>query len=390
MIFPLSLGWREPSKSVVDARPRSPPAAAFSFLRGDAKVSEAKIQTEPEPRRSFARRARWPLMIAGPALVLIGLGWVLVTGGRFQGTDDAYVEAARVAVSPSVAGRVIELDVHENEKVKRGQILFKLDPRDYQSAVEQGQAALAGARLQVQSLKAAYAQQLANLKAAQDTVAFAEREAAREQTLANGGVASRQQLDQARHAADQAHEQDAAARQQVAAALANLGGQPDHPVDQHPAVLQALAALDKARLNLSYTIVSAPSDGTVAKVDQLQVGAYVNAAQPLFWLVSGAPWVDANFKESQLARMRLGQPATIRIDAYPGQTFTARLASFSPGTGESFSVLPPQNATGNWVKVVQRLTVRLTFDQPPPDMASHAGLSAYVKVDTRAPRSAKP
>jgi membrane fusion protein, multidrug efflux system len=353
-------------------------------------VSEAKIQTQSEPQRSFARRARWPLMIAGPALVLIGLAWFLVTGGRFQGTDDAYVEAARVAVSPSVAGRVIELDVRENEKVRRGQVLFKLDPRDYQSAVEQGQAALATARLQVQSLKAAYAQQLANLKAAQDTVAFADREAVREQTLAAAGVASRQQLDQARHAADEAHEQAAAARQQVAAALANLGGEPGRPVDQHPAVLQAQATLDKAKLNFSYTIISAPSDGTVTKVDQLQVGAYVNAAQSLFWLVSGEPWVDANFKENQLARMRLGQPATIRIDAYPGQTFAARVASFSPGTGESFSVLPPQNATGNWVKVVQRLTVRLTFDRPPPDMVSHAGLSAFVKVDTRAPGSAKP
>ena len=353
-------------------------------------MSEAKIQTQPEPRRSLARRARWPLMIAGPALVLIGVAWVLLTGGRFQGTDDAYVEAARVAVSPSVAGRVIELGVHENEKVKRGQILFKLDPRDYQSAMEQGQASLAAARLQVQSLKAAYAQQLAHLKEAQDTVAFAEREATRELTLATAGVASRQQLDQARHAADQAHEQEAAARQQVAAALANLGGQPDRPVDQHPAVMQAQAMLDKAKLNLSYTIIYAPADGTVTKVDQLQVGAYVNAAQPLFWLVSGEPWVEANFKENQLAHMRLGQPAVIKIDAYPGQTFTARVASFSPGTGESFSVLPPQNATGNWVKVVQRLTVRLTFDRPPPDMVSHAGLSTNVKVDTQSARSAKP
>lgn len=353
-------------------------------------MSEAKIQTQAEPQRSFARRARWPLMIAGPALVLIVLAWFLITGGRYQGTDDAYVEAARVAVSPSISGRVTELDVHENEKVKQGQILFKIDPRDFQTAVEQAQAALAAARLQVQSLKAAYAQQQANLKAAQDTVAFAEHEAVREQTLANAGVASRQQLDQARHAADQAREQEAAARQQVAAALANLGGQPDRPVDQHPAVLQAQATLDKAELNLSYTIVSAAADGTVTKVDQLQVGAYVNAAQPLFWLVSGQPWVDANFKENQLARMRLGQPAAIKIDAYPGQTFSARVASFSPGTGESFSVLPPQNATGNWVKVVQRLTVRLAFDRPPPDMVSHAGLSANVKVDTQAPRSARP
>jgi membrane fusion protein (multidrug efflux system) len=244
---------------------------------------------------------------------------------------------------------------------------------------------LAGARLQVQSLKAAYAQQVANVKAAEDTVTFADREAVREKTLANAGVASRQQVDQAQHAADEAHAQGAAARQQLAAALANLGGQPDRPVDQHPSVMQAQAQVDKAKLGLSYTTIVAPADGTVTKVDQLQVGAYVNAAQPLFWLVSGQPWVEANFKENQLARMRLGQPAKIRIDAYPGEVFAAHVASFSPGTGESFSLLPPQNATGNWVKVVQRLTVRLAFDLPPPDMVSHAGLSANVKVDTKPP-----
>jgi membrane fusion protein (multidrug efflux system) len=324
-------------------------------------------------------------MIGGPALVVIALAWFLITGGRYQSTDDAYVQAARTAVSPSVSGRVVELDVHENQKVVRGQVLFKLDSRDFETAVEQAQATLASARLQVESLKAAYAQQTANLKAAQDTVTFADREAEREQTLANSGVASRQQLDQARHAADQAHAQEAAARQQVAAALANLGGEPGRPVDQHPMVQQAAAQLNKAQLALSYTVIYAAQDGTVTKVEQLQVGDYVNSAQTLFWLVSGKPWVEANFKENQLAHMRLGQTAQVRIDAFPGKTFTAHIASFSPGTGESFSVLPAQNATGNWVKVVQRLAVRLDFDQAPPDVVSHAGLSATVKVDTRPP-----
>lgn len=340
-------------------------------------------RTTDQPRTTLAQRLRWPLMIGGPVVVLAGVGFFVLTGGRFQSTDDAYVQAARVAVSPSVPGRVIELDVHENEKVRAGQLLFKIDPRDFQTAVEQAQANLAGARLQVQSLKAAYAQQIANVKAADDTVTFADHEAVREKTLANAGVASRQQVDQTQHAADQAREQAAASRQQLAAALANLGGQPDRPVDQHPSVMQAQAQLDRAKLNLSYTTVNASADGTVTKVDQLQVGAYVNAAQPLFWLISGEPWVEANFKENQLERMRLGQSAKIRIDAYPGQAFDARVASFSPGTGESFSVLPAQNATGNWVKVVQRLTVRLVFDRPPPDMVSHAGLSAAVKVDTK-------
>ncbi len=335
------------------------------------------------PPRTFAQRARLPLLIAGPVLVVLVVGFVVLTGGRWQGTDDAYVEAARVAVSTSVPGRVIEVDVRENANVKAGAVLFKLDPRDFQTAVEQAQAQLAAARLQVESLKAAYAQQAANLKAAQDTVAFADRDAARERNLANSGVASRQQVDQAEHAADLAREQEASVRQQLAAALANLGGDPSRPVDRHPMVMQAQAQLDKAQLNLSYTVVTAAKDGVVTKVDQLQPGTYVNAAQTLFFVVSGEPWVEANFKEDQLARMRRGQAAEIRIDAYPKAVFAAHLASFSPGTGSSLSVLPAQNATGNWVKVVQRLPVRLTFDRPPPDMVDHAGLSAKVKVDTR-------
>jgi membrane fusion protein (multidrug efflux system) len=148
-------------------------------------------------------------------------------------------------------------------------------------------------------------------------------------------------------------------------------------------VLQAKAMVDKARLNLSYTVITAAQAGTVTRVDQLQPGAYVNQAQPLFWLVSGEPWIEANFKENQLAKMRVGQAAEAEIDAYKGQKFPVHVSSFSPGTGSTFSVLPAQNATGNWVKVVQRLPVRLTFDRPPPDMAAHAGLSVKVKVDTR-------
>lgn len=369
-----------------------PSCAATSVYEDLPEVSETTSPAAAPPapgRKSLAQRLRWPLMIGGPALVLAVVAVVLLTGGRWQSTDDAYVDAARVAISTSVPGRVIEVDARENTPVKAGQILFRLDPRDYQTAVQQAQAQLAAARLQVASLKAAYAQQVANLQAAQNTVAFAEREAARETNLANSGVASRQQVDQARHAADLAREQVAAARQQLAAALANLGGAPSLPVERHPAVMQAQAQLDRAKLNLSYTTVLAPKDGTVTKVDQLQVGAYVNAAQPLFFLVSGQAWVDANFKEDQLARMRQGQAAQIRIDAYPGTTFAAHLASFSPGTGSSFSVLPAQNATGNWVKVVQRLTVRLTFDRPPPDIIAHAGLSAKVKVDTRDGTSAQ-
>jgi membrane fusion protein (multidrug efflux system) len=152
-----------------------------------------------------------------------------------------------------------------------------------------------------------------------------------------------------------------------------------------PSVLQARAQLERARLNVTYATVVAPADGIVARVDQMPVGAYLNVAQTAFWLLSGQPWVEANFKEDQLARMKVGQPADIQLDAYPDADLHGRVASFSPGTGAAFSALPAQNATGNWVKVTQRLPVRIAFDRTPPGLVARAGLSAKVKVDVRAP-----
>ncbi len=155
-------------------------------------------------------------------------------------------------------------------------------------------------------------------------------------------------------------------------------------MERQPTVMAAKAALDRATLNQSYTVVTAPVTGVVTKVEQLQPGAYVNAAQTVFWLVSGQPWVEANFKESQLGKMSIGQPVAIKVDAYPKGKLSGHVASFSPGTGQAFSALPAQNATGNWVKVTQRLPVRIEFDNPPPAMAARGGLSAQVKVDVQA------
>lgn len=326
-------------------------------------------------------------MIGGPLILLAIVAWFIITHGRYQSTDDAYVQAQRTPVAASVSGRVVEVDVKENQHVKAGQVLFKLDPGTFTAALEQAQAELAAARLQVQAQRAGYAQQLANVKAAKETVAYADREAARERELMNAGVVSRQQYDQAAHAADQAHAQSAAADQAAAAALANLGGSASGPVESHPNVMQAQAALDRARLNMGYTVVVAPTDGVVTHVDQMPVGAFANASQPLFWLVAGEPWVEANFKENQLGKMRVGQPATIHIDAYPGVAFAAHVASFSPGTGSAFSVLPAQNATGNWVKVVQRLPVRIGLD--PKELVEHplrVGLSMKAKIDVSGAR----
>ncbi len=333
--------------------------------------------------RGIGQRLRWPLLIGGPVIVIAVVGYFVLTGGRYQTTDDAYVEAARAPISANVSARVVELAVHDNQPVKKGQLLFRLDDRDFKAALAQAQAQLAAARLGVETQRATADQQTAAVTEAQAALDYAQRELARQKVLVGGGVASQQQLDQAKNAVDEARAHLQAVQEQAIAARVSAGADKS-PVDSHPAVLQALAMLQKAQLNESYTTVTAPQDGVVTKVEQIQVGSYITGSQPLFWLVSGRPYIEANFKENQLAKMRVGQTVDIDIDAYPGRKLTGTLASFSPGAGSTFSVLPAQNSTGNWVKVVQRLPVRIEFNQVPPDAASHAGLSANVKVDTGA------
>jgi membrane fusion protein (multidrug efflux system) len=221
------------------------------------------------------------------------------------------------------------------------------------------------------------------------TVAYDQMQFQRQQRLLASGTASQQQYDQAAQAYEVARQQLASDQQALANVLASLGGNPDIPVDQHPKVAAALAALDRARLNLSYTDVRAPEDGIVTKVDQLQVGDYVQGVDtgapptPLFSLMATRHiWVTANFKETELTHMRPGEKATVEVDTYPGIVFNGRVESLSPGTGLTFALLPAENATGNWVKVVQRLPVRISIDDPDPNAPLHAGLSAYVDVDT--------
>ena len=343
----------------------------------DSRLAAARL------RRPLRQRLRLPLMVAGPAVVLLAAGYWYLTSGRYVSTDDAYVQAARMAISSDVSGRVVEIAVRDNEQVKAGRVLFRLDPRPFRIAVEQAKAQLAAERLQIDAMKATYLQKQADAKAAEHTVAYQQREFERQKQLIASGTTSRQQFEQASQAYDTGRQQLVGKQHDAANVLANLGGDPDIPVDQHPKVQHAQAALDRAELDLSYTVIRAPENGIVTKVEQLQVGNYVTAALPLFSLMStDRIWVEANFKETELTHMRPGQTATVEVDTYPGAVLSATVESMSPGTGLTFSLLPAENATGNWVKVVQRLPVRIGIDHFDPNVPLHAGLSATVEVDT--------
>jgi len=328
------------------------------------------------------RRTRVVLLGLGPVALAVAAGYLYLTGGRYVSTDDAYVRADKVQISSDVAGRVIEVSVGDHQQVARGAPLFRIDDEPYKIALARTEAMLSAARDDIAAMKASYHQKEAQLQQSRDTLEYMRKESDRQQHLAAQMAAPVSQADQWRHNFDNAREQVAAMQQELAQTLANLGGNADLPVDQHPRVRQAMAARDQAALDLAHTHINAPDDGVTAKVD-LRPGQWVQAGQAAFALVEiHRLYIEANLKETDLTYVKAGQSASIEVDTYPGKQWRALVSSLSPGTGSEFAILPPQNATGNWVKVVQRVPVRLVLAPDEETNGLRAGMSVNVEIDT--------
>lgn len=354
----------------------------------DASLRTGAAVTPPvQKSRIDMRRVRFILLIAVPFVGIVAGLYFYLTGGRFQATDNAYVKADMVAISPDVPGRIVKVFVGQNEMVKKGAPLFEIDPEPYRIAVERDQSMLDKAYNSIEATKAQYRATLAQLDLAQNNVTFYQHEFERQSSLADRKFASVQVLDSARHNLDVARRLTGVLKESIAQAVANLGGDPALPTEKNPSYLTALAALDNAKLNLDRTIVRAPFDGIVGA--KPQPGDYVGPGTPVVSIISNQNvWIEANFKETQLTHVLPGQEASVIIDTYPDHKWRGHVASIAQATGSEFSLLPAQNATGNWVKVVQRIPVRIEVDAREGDPLIRAGMSAEVEIDTQSGTSA--
>ena len=338
---------------------------------------------KPVPERSLGRRiGRWILMLSVPLLLASFGVYYWITSYRYASTDNAYVQQDIVSVSPEVGGKIVEVGVSENQLVDAGDLLFVIDPVPFELAVAQSNARIAAAQVEVQNLQADYQVSGVDIEVARQDIAFALSNYQRQAALMDKGFTTRARLDAAQHEVDLARAKLKSAQSDVVAAKARLSTGSAAP-GENPAIADAKVAREQAQLNLQRTRVLAPVAGRIAQSTRLQIGQMMVSGLPMVSIVNDASsWIEANFKETDLARMKVGQKAKITFDAYPGLELNGRVDSIGAGTGSEFSVLPAQNANGNWVKVTQRVPVRIKIlDKSPRQLI--AGISAEVTVDLR-------
>ncbi len=340
-------------------------------------------------RKAPSRTLLMRIVLLGvvPAIAVIGAGFYWLQGARYVATENAYVKTDIAKLAAEVSGPAVEVRAHAHMLVKAGDILVKIDPRPFEFALAFAEAELDTARQQVETLRVTLDEANTELEEAEDRASYYRKRYERQIHLAKRGIVAATRHDELENDANAAEDRVVMARQKITRIRASLGAAADRPVDGHPLVRAKLAAVDQARLDLEHTSVKAPSSGTVVTVP-LVPGEQITASKPLFAIVTDtAPWVDANFKETELTHVRVGQKATVELDIYPGVTWAAKVKSISPATGAEFAILPPQNASGNWVKVVQRLPVRLQLEPRSGMPPLRAGMTAHVTIDTGRERS---
>ena len=336
------------------------------------------------------RRYRRFLLLVVLPLVAVVAGLVLyLNGGRYVTTDDAYVGAQKVLITPDISGKIEKVVVREGQQVKEGDVLFEIDPVPFRLAVAHAKAALEQARTNYDNLVANIKIYGQMLDLAQQGIDLKQRDVERKSSLVKNNVGSQLDLDNASNALVTAGAQAQFIKQQLSNARTQLLGNTELPLEQFPPYAQAKAKLDEAERNLDHSVMRAPMAGVATQVDQIQLGRFVTAGTPVFSIIDVSnPWVDANPKESDFTYLAVGQPVTLDVDAFPNHEFKGTVGSLSPGTGAQFAILPPQNATGNFVKVVQRVPVRIYFDKNDKFVARlKAGMSVYATIDTNHRRS---
>jgi membrane fusion protein (multidrug efflux system) len=328
-------------------------------------------------------KALRPLALIGvPVLVLGGALVVWLHGGRYATTENAFVKADITQVASEVPGRIVDVRVRDHAAVAAGEVLVRLDPEPYRLALAKAEAEIDAARASVEQLKVSLREIRAEATEAENRLAFMQVQAKRQRDLSGRGAASVAALDQANSNEQEAIDRVAVLQQRIARVEAALGGKPDQPTDRYAAVREKQALRDRAAFDLAHTELKAPRGGTVVNF-RLQLGEQVKAQTPLFSLVTDRrPWLEANFKETDLTHVIVGQKATVVLDMHPDITWDAEVESISPATGAEFAILPAQNASGNWVKVVQRLPVRLKLIERPGEPPLRSGMTAYVSIDT--------
>jgi membrane fusion protein (multidrug efflux system) len=360
--------------------------------KGDPS-GKPRTRIAADPRRrlmaGMRRYRRVLLLVVLPLVALIAGLTFYLNGGRYVTTDDAYVGAQKVLITPDISGRIEKIVVREGQQVNEGDVLFEFDPVPFRLAAQQARATLDQTRTTYDNLKANIRIYGDMIDLAQQGVELKRRDVDRKTSLAKSNFGSQLDLDNSANALVTASAQLEFLKQQMSSSKTQLLGNPDLPIEQFPPYAQAKAALDQAERNLDHTVMRAPMAGIATQVDQIQLGRFVAVGTPVFSVIDTAkPWVDANLKESDFTYVGVGQPVSIDVDAFPDHVFKGTIGSLSPGTGAQFAILPPQNATGNFVKVVQRVPVRIYFDSNDKYVQKlKAGMSAYTTIDTEHHRS---